>query len=351
MPLKSTWQPGESYTAADANDVANAVNSNTTAIAARVPTSRIISTGSGLTGGGDLATDRALGVDFGTGAGKVCQGDDPRLSDARPPTVHTHNASDITGLVGGDKEWSGTKSGTGTLTLTSSDMRKAWLIEGYSTVYLPAGASADWVILGATPHPTYSEYGPQLYPPSGVLHNYAVGTVTAIRIPEASRFGVLVKYIGSGWTYSGAAVSGSDIGVGSVVEGHLVTGAVTTGKIADYAVTASKLAPVLSRTVESIATYPSPGAAIASGNHQMNVTALATNATFVAPTGTLYDGGTLLYRVKDNGTARTLSYNAVFRPIGVTLPTTTTPNKTLYIGARWNAADSKWDVLAVGAES
>lgn len=32
---------------------------------------------------------------FGTGAGEFCQGNDSRLSDARTPTAHTHNASDI----------------------------------------------------------------------------------------------------------------------------------------------------------------------------------------------------------------------------------------------------------------
>lgn len=61
------------------------------AINGRVPSARTLTAGTGLTGGGDLSANRTLAADFGTGAGKVCQGNDSRLSDARTPTVHTHD--------------------------------------------------------------------------------------------------------------------------------------------------------------------------------------------------------------------------------------------------------------------
>lgn len=48
-----------------------------------VPTSREVGTGTGLTGGGTLADDVELAVDFGTMAGTVCAGNDARLSDDR----------------------------------------------------------------------------------------------------------------------------------------------------------------------------------------------------------------------------------------------------------------------------
>lgn len=35
---------------------------------------------------------------FGDDAGTVCEGDDPRLSDARTPTTHIHSTSDVSGL-------------------------------------------------------------------------------------------------------------------------------------------------------------------------------------------------------------------------------------------------------------
>jgi len=85
--------------------------------------------------------------------------------------------------------------------------------------------------------------------------------------------------------------------------------------------------------------------------NQYNVTALAADATLAAPTGTPGDGQILIYRIKDNGTARALSYNAIFRAVGVTLPATTVVSKTLYIGMKYCAADSRWDVVAVSQEA
>lgn len=80
------------------------------------------------------------------------------------------------------------------------------------------------------------------------------------------------------------------------------------------------------------------------------ITALAAAATFGAPTGTPTQGQSLIIRVKDDGTARDLSYNAIYRAIGVTLPTTTVVSKTLYLGFIYNSTDSKWDCLATGQE-
>jgi hypothetical protein len=68
-------------------------------LAGKVPTGRTISAGTGLTGGGDLTANRTLAVTYGTTAGTAAQGNDARLSDARPPTAHTHTQADITNLV------------------------------------------------------------------------------------------------------------------------------------------------------------------------------------------------------------------------------------------------------------
>lgn len=63
-----------------------------TQIATRTPTTRQITAGTGLTGGGTLAADRTLAVAFGTTAGTAVAGNDSRLADARTPT----------GAAGGD---------------------------------------------------------------------------------------------------------------------------------------------------------------------------------------------------------------------------------------------------------
>ena len=114
---------------------------------------------------------------------------------------------------------------------------------------------------------------------------------------------------------------------------------------------------VLSSTtnvIEEITTTASSATPTPTGGSLRNfftITALAANATFAAPSGTPANGNKLLIRYKDNGTARTLAYNAIFRAIGVTLKTTTVASKTGYLFAVYNSADSKWDVLSVGEEA
>ncbi len=55
-------------------------NATQQALDTKVPTSRQVTTGAGLTGGGDLTADRVLAVAFGSTAGTVAAGDDPRLT-------------------------------------------------------------------------------------------------------------------------------------------------------------------------------------------------------------------------------------------------------------------------------
>lgn len=81
------------------------------------------------------------------------------------------------------------------------------------------------------------------------------------------------------------------------------------------------------------------------------ITAQAVALTIAAPTGTPIQGQKLILRIKDNGTARAITFNAIFRAIGSTLPTTTTINKTLYIGCIYNLTDTKWDVVVVNLEA
>jgi hypothetical protein len=97
-------------------------------------------------------------------------------------------------------------------------------------------------------------------------------------------------------------------------------------------------------TVASSAT-PTP----TSDNSDMyTVTALAAGATFAAPTGTPTDGQVLLIRIKDNGTARTLAWNAIYRAgSDFALPTTTVISKTMYVQFIYNTADTKWDCVGL----
>ena len=80
-------------------------------------------------------------------------------------------------------------------------------------------------------------------------------------------------------------------------------------------------------------------------------TALAAGLTINAPTGTPVDGDKLIFRLLDNGTARSLTWDATYTVIGVTLPTTTTASKTTYVGCIYNANNTRWDVIAVGTQA
>jgi hypothetical protein len=77
------------------------------------------------------------------------------------------------------------------------------------------------------------------------------------------------------------------------------------------------------------------------------ITAQAASLTLGAPTGALTDGRQLMYRIKDNGTARTISYTTNYRAsVELPFPSTTIVSKTLYLGFIYNAADAKWDLIA-----
>lgn len=77
------------------------------------------------------------------------------------------------------------------------------------------------------------------------------------------------------------------------------------------------------------------------------VTALAQAATIAAPSGTPTNGQGLILRILDNGTARALTFNAIYRfSTDLPAPTTTVLSKTLYMGFIYNSAATKWDCVA-----
>jgi hypothetical protein len=83
---------------------------------------------------------------------------------------------------------------------------------------------------------------------------------------------------------------------------------------------------------------------------QYCLTALAGNLVINAPTGTPADGWKLIIRLEDNATARDLTWNTAYVNCGATLPDSTTASKKVYVGLIYNAADSKWDCVAVSKE-
>lgn len=83
----------------------------------------------------------------------------------------------------------------------------------------------------------------------------------------------------------------------------------------------------------------------------VKITAQAAGLTLANPTGTPIPGLGMVIRIKDNGTARSITFGSEYRGIGLSLPTTTVISKTLYIAMVYNSDDTKWDVLSVGQEA
>ena len=72
---------------------------------------------------------------------------------------------------------------------------------------------------------------------------------------------------------------------------------------------------------------------------------------FNNPTGSPQDGQGLVIRIKDNGTARALTYGSEFRGVVGALPTTTVLSKILYMAFMYNSAETKWDLVGKSQEA
>ena len=81
------------------------------------------------------------------------------------------------------------------------------------------------------------------------------------------------------------------------------------------------------------------------------ITAQAGALLFNNPGGTPVQGQKLVIRIKDNATARALTWGTEFRAMGTALPSTTVLSKTLYLGFFYNSTDVKWDLVASAQEA
>lgn len=85
-----------------------------------------------------------------------------------------------------------------------------------------------------------------------------------------------------------------------------------------------------------------------------NAFALDGAITLAAPSGTPVDGQKLILRLKDDGTARAITWttsSGAYREIGITLPTTTTAGKLTYVGCVYNSTDLFWDAVALTTQA
>lgn len=85
----------------------------------------------------------------------------------------------------------------------------------------------------------------------------------------------------------------------------------------------------------------------------VTITALATDITSMTDnlTGTPNDFDKLIIRIKDNGTARAITWGASFEAKGTALPTTTIISKVLTVGLIYDSVTAKWGCVASAKEA
>lgn len=91
----------------------------------------------------------------------------------------------------------------------------------------------------------------------------------------------------------------------------------------------------------------------ADANDCVDITAIAQAFTIANPTGTPTNFQKLIIRIKDNGTARAITFGSNYVAGGVSLPTTTVLSKILTLGFIYNTANSlnKWQLVASAQEA
>lgn len=208
----------------------------------------------------------------------------------------------------------------------------------------------------------------------------------AICLTDGSAAGTQAA-VGANWSIIQANIDGAVIGPSSSTSGELALFSGTSGKL----IVGAGLAPTnddilqrkagvwTNRTMAQLLTDLSAGIASAvmtftnkrikarvlsitssatptinTDNYDcVKITALATAVTSMTTnlTGTPDDFDTLVIRIKDDGTARSISFGSSFEPKGVALPTTTVANKELTVGFFWNSISTKWGCVSSAQES
>jgi hypothetical protein len=94
------------------------------------------------------------------------------------------------------------------------------------------------------------------------------------------------------------------------------------------------------------------GATITPTSQVYDVTALNVATTINVPSFGAVNGMSAVIRIKDDGTARGITWAAGYQDVsGIGLPGATVANKLLTVGALYNTASSKWEVQGINQQA
>ncbi|MBT9168339.1 MAG: hypothetical protein DDT19_01684 [Syntrophomonadaceae bacterium] len=281
------------------------------------------------------ATDRVLGrttIGAGdieeiatTGSGSVVRATSPTLVTPALGTPASGVMTNVTGVPNGAT----TATSANTINAIVARDASGNFSAGTITAALTGTASGNLVSGGALGTPS-----------SGTLTNATGLPVAGIVASTTQALGVGTVELGN---VSDTTLSRSAAGV-LAVEGVVIPSISSTNTI-----TNKRIEP---RIVSAASYTTDTGTSLdVSTTDIFVITAQAGALLFNAPGGAPVQGQRLVIRIRDNGTARALTWNAVFRAMGTALPSTTVVNKTKYLGFFYNLTEVRWDLVAAADEA
>lgn len=222
------------------------------------------------------------------------------------------------------------------LTVTTGDADRTLTVSGnatisqdYSTTGNPQFATIE---LGAASDTTLSRSA------AGVV---AVEGVDLVKISGAQT--LTNKTLTSPVINTPTGIVKGDVGLGNVDNTSDATKNSATATLTNKRITARV------QSVSNAATVTPD----ADANDCVDITAIAQAFTIANPTGTPTNFQKLIIRIKDNGTARAITFGSGYVAGGVSLPTTTVLSKILTLGFLYNTANSlnKWQLVASASEA
>jgi len=173
-----------------------------------------------------------------------------------------------------------------------------------------------------------------------------------------------LQVVGAGTTTATTALSVQNASSGNILTITNDSTATFTGKVLvptkSVADSSTKVANTafVHRAIDSLALPLTPRVQTAgtltitptSANDAITETGLSGAIVLANPTGTFKEMQSFMVRIKDNGTSQTLTFGSNYRAMGVTLPSSTTASKWLYLGVIYNAVDSKFDIIGLSQQ-